>query len=90
VISPYDTEEQAIDYANSSHYGLAAYVQSGDKAKANAVARKLRAGSVFVNYPHWDVMAPFGGYKHSGNGREGGPHALTEYLEIKAIVGYGA
>ncbi|MES3710424.1 aldehyde dehydrogenase family protein [Pseudomonas putida] len=90
VISPYDTEEQAIDYANSSHYGLAAYVQSGDKAKANAVAKKLRAGSVFVNYPGWDVMAPFGGYKHSGNGREGGPHALTEYLEIKAIVGYSA
>lgn len=90
VISPYDTEEQAIDYANSSHYGLAAYVQSADKAKANAIAKKLRAGSVFVNYPDWDVMAPFGGYKHSGNGREGGPHALTEYLEIKAIVGYSA
>lgn len=90
VISPYDTEEQAIAYANSGNYGLAAYVQSSDKEKANAVAKQLRAGSVFVNYPDWDVMAPFGGYKHSGNGREGGPHALTEYLEIKAVVGYSA
>ncbi|QDC04136.1 aldehyde dehydrogenase family protein [Pseudomonas sp. S07E 245] len=90
VISSYDTEKQAIEFANSGLYGLAAYVQSNDKAKANAVARQLRAGSVFVNYPDWDVMAPFGGYKQSGNGREGGPHALTEYLEVKAIVGYGA
>ena len=90
VISSYETEEQAISDANSSLYGLAAYVQSSDKQKANAVAKKLRAGSVFVNYPDWDVMAPFGGYKQSGNGREGGPHALTEYLEIKAVVGYSA
>lgn len=90
VISSYDTEKQAIEFANSGLYGLAAYVQSNDKAKANSVAKQLRAGSVFVNYPDWDVMAPFGGYKQSGNGREGGPHALTEYLEIKAIVGYGA
>lgn len=90
VISSYETEEDAISYANSGLYGLAAYVQSSNKEKANAVAKKLRAGSVFVNYPDWDVMAPFGGYKQSGNGREGGPHALTEYLEIKAIVGYHA
>lgn len=90
VISPYDTEEQAISAANSSHYGLAAYVQSADINRAQQVAKKLRAGSVFLNYPDWDVMAPFGGYKQSGNGREGGPHALTEYLEVKATVGFFA
>lgn len=88
VISPYDSEAEAIGIANATHYGLAAYVQSGSHEHARAVARQLRAGSVFINYPDWDVMAPFGGYKHSGNGREGGPHALAEYLEIKANVGF--
>lgn len=88
VISAYSTEQEALAIANSSHYGLAGYVQSSDIDRARLVARKLRAGSVFINYPDWDVMAPFGGYKQSGNGREGGPHALTEYLEIKATVGY--
>jgi aldehyde dehydrogenase (NAD+) len=88
VISAYSSEEEAINIANSTHYGLAGYVQSANLGRARAVARQLRAGSVFINYPDWDVMAPFGGCKQSGNGREGGPHALTEYLEIKATVGY--
>lgn len=88
VISAYESEEQAIAAANSSHYGLAAYVQSSDSTRARNVAKRLRTGSVFLNYADWDVMAPFGGYKQSGNGREGGPHALTEFLEIKATVGY--
>lgn len=88
VISAYRTEQEALSIANSSHYGLAGYVQSADIDRARSVARKMRAGSVFINYPDWDVMAPFGGYKQSGNGREGGPHALSEYLEIKATVGY--
>lgn len=90
IISPYDDEAVAIAYANSSHYGLAAYVQSGNIERARDVARQLRAGSVFINYPDWDVMAPFGGYKQSGNGREGGVHGLIEYLETKANVGYFA
>ena len=88
VISPYNTEEEALKVANATHYGLAGYVQSSNLDRARAIARRLRAGSIFINYPDWDVMAPFGGYKHSGNGREGGPHALTEYLEIKACVGH--
>lgn len=88
VISAYSSEDEAISIANSTDYGLAGYVQSASLDRARALARQLRAGSVFINYPDWDVLAPFGGYKKSGNGREGGPHALTEYLEIKANVGY--
>lgn len=90
IISAYEDEAMAIAYANSSHYGLAAYVQSGSLERARDVAKQLRTGSVFINYPDWDVMAPFGGYKQSGNGREGGVHGLVEYLETKANVGYYA
>lgn len=86
----YDSEEEAIAIANGTDYGLAAYVQSGDIARARKVGRALRAGGVHLNYPPTDFNAPFGGYKRSGNGREWGEAGLREYLETKALVGYGA
>ncbi len=88
-ILPYDTVEEAIDIANDTVYGLAAYVQSKDLEKARDVARQMRAGSVYINYPEWDLAAPFGGYKQSGNGREYADFALNDFLEIKGMVGYG-
>ena len=88
VILPYEDEEALIRLANDSDYGLAAYVQSGDLSRARAVARRLRAGSIYINSPEWNSLAPFGGFKQSGNGRECGAHGLAEYLEIKAHVGY--
>lgn len=89
-ILPYDTEEEAIEIANDTPYGLAAYVQSASLDRARAVGRQLRAGGVHLNYPAVDRGAPFGGYKQSGNGREWGRFGLEEFLETKAIVGYGA
>jgi aldehyde dehydrogenase (NAD+) len=86
---PYDSEAEAIEIANDSVYGLAAYVQSKDLAKARDVAAQMRAGSVYINYPDIDFTAPFGGYKQSGNGREYADFALNDFLEIKGIVGYG-
>lgn len=88
-IMPYDTQEEAIEIANDSVYGLAAYVQGKDIARARAVAAQMRAGSVYINYPEIDFTAPFGGYKQSGNGREYADFALNDFLEIKGIVGYG-
>jgi aldehyde dehydrogenase (NAD+) len=88
-ILPYNDEEQAIAIANDTLYGLAAYVQSGDLEHARDVAARLRAGSVYVNYPDWDTRAPFGGYKQSGNGREYADWGIHDFLEIKGIVGYG-
>ncbi|MEN5114853.1 aldehyde dehydrogenase family protein [Brevundimonas diminuta] len=88
-IIPYDDEEQAITIANDTVYGLAAYVQSGDLQRARAVARRMRAGQVAINHPGVDLMAPFGGYKQSGNGREWGDHAFAEFLEVKATLGHG-
>jgi aldehyde dehydrogenase (NAD+) len=88
-ILPYDSEEEAIDIANDTVYGLAAYVQSTNLEKARNVARQMRAGSVYINYPEWDMAAPFGGYKQSGNGREYADFALNDFLEIKGMVGYG-
>jgi aldehyde dehydrogenase (NAD+) len=85
----YDSEAHAIQIANGTDYGLAAYVQSRDQQRARRVARALRAGMVHLNYPPADYRAPFGGYKHSGNGREWGEAGLREYLEIKSMVGYG-
>ncbi|WP_341957561.1 aldehyde dehydrogenase family protein [Pseudomonas sp. RC10] len=86
---PYDSEADAIAIANGTHYGLAAYVQSGDQERARRVARQLQAGSVHLNYPPADFAAPFGGVKRSGNGREWGEYGLREYLEVKSLVGYG-
>jgi hypothetical protein len=89
-ISRYEDEEEAIRIANDSVYGLAAYVQSGNPDAARAVASRLRAGVVYVNDPAPDLRAPFGGYKQSGNGRECGEFGLDEFLEKKAVIGYGA
>jgi len=87
-ILPYDTEEQVIDLANDSVYGLAGYVQSGNQAHARRVASELRAGQIALNGAPGDVAAPFGGYKQSGNGREWGKFGFEEFLEVKAIMGY--
>jgi aldehyde dehydrogenase (NAD+) len=89
TIIPYDDVEQAIAIANDTPYGLSAYVQSADIGQARQVARRLRAGMVHLNGAPTDISAPFGGYKQSGNGREWGQHGLQEFLEIKAIMGYG-
>jgi aldehyde dehydrogenase (NAD+) len=86
---PYDSVEQAIEIANDTIYGLGAHVQSADLALAREVAGQIRSGQVHINYPAWDPNAPFGGYKRSGNGREYGIEGLEEFLEIKAVVGFG-
>jgi 4-guanidinobutyraldehyde dehydrogenase/NAD-dependent aldehyde dehydrogenase len=81
----FDSEEDALRMANDSDYGLAAGVFTSDISRAHRVARKLRAGSVWVNY--WDggdMTAPFGGYKQSGNGRDKSLHAFEKYTEVKA------
>ncbi|MBZ2174154.1 aldehyde dehydrogenase family protein [Schnuerera sp. xch1] len=84
VVIPYSTEEESIEIANDSIYGLAGAV-FGPEDKANEVARKIRTGSIYVNEGEWDLDAPFGGYKHSGIGREGGVEGFEEFLEIKTI-----
>ncbi|HJL01535.1 MAG TPA: aldehyde dehydrogenase family protein [Polyangiaceae bacterium LLY-WYZ-15_(1-7)] len=81
----YEDEEDAIRLANDSPYGLAGAVWSGDDARAERVARRIRAGQVDVNGGAFNPRAPFGGYKQSGNGREFGPWGLEEYFEIKSI-----
>ena len=86
---PYETEEEAIAVANDTPYGLAGYVQSGDIEHARSVASKIRAGNVHVNGASGGYHVPFGGYKQSGNGREWGHHGFTDFLEIKAVEGYG-
>ncbi|MBI6617973.1 aldehyde dehydrogenase family protein [Pseudomonas corrugata] len=89
-IIAYATIDEAVAIANDTIYGLGAHVQSQDLDLARTVASRIRAGQVLLNYPAWNPMAPFGGYKHSGNGREYGVFGLEEYLETKAIVGFGA
>ncbi|MFV3308302.1 aldehyde dehydrogenase family protein [Pseudomonas sp. NY15181] len=86
-IVPYHTYEQAIDIANNSHYGLAAYVAGSDISAAQKVANSLRVGSVYVNSPPLDAGAPYGGYRQSGNGRECGEYGFHECLELKSIIG---
>lgn len=88
AIIPFDTEEEAIRIANDSPYGLTHYVQTQDGEKANRVARKLRAGMVQMNGEMLGGGAPFGGYKQSGNGREGGPWGLEDFLEVKVVTGW--
>src|SRR6202453_2289514 len=85
-IMPYDSVEQAVAVGNDTPYGLAAYVHGKDPAVLQDLAARLRAGQVFVNDPPFDPMAPFGGYKQSGNGREWGDHAFAEFLETKAVL----
>jgi aldehyde dehydrogenase (NAD+) len=89
-ILTYKSDDEVIAEANNTVYGLASYVQSADRKRAQAVARKMRSGNVYINYPPGDMNAPFGGYKQSGNGREWGQWGLEEFLEIKGIVGYEA
>jgi aldehyde dehydrogenase (NAD+) len=87
-ILPYQNEEEAIEIANDTEYGLYGYVSSGDVERAKKVANRIRAGSVAINGSSADFTAPFGGYKQSGNGREWGPFGFDEFLEIKAVIGY--
>ncbi|MGA8372087.1 MAG: aldehyde dehydrogenase family protein [Acidimicrobiales bacterium] len=84
-IIPYDTEDEAIDIANDTDYGLAGGVWAENAEHANAVARKLRTGQVEVNGGGFNPLAPFGGYKQSGNGREYGNFGFEEFLEVKSL-----
>lgn len=90
VMIPYDDEEDAIRMANDTVYGLSGYVQSGSLERARRVAARLRTGMVHLNGAGPDFNAPFGGYKQSGNGREWGEHGFRDFLETKAVMGYGA
>ena len=87
-IIPFENEEEAIEIANDTDYGLTNYIQTQDKEKANRVARKLRSGMVDVNGAGIAVDAPFGGFKHSGIGREAGKEGLLEFLEVKSVGGW--
>jgi aldehyde dehydrogenase (NAD+) len=88
-IIAYEDEDDAVRIANDAPYGLSAYVQSGSIEHARAVARRLRAGNVHINGVSQNADTPFGGYKQSGIGREGGAFGLEEYLETKAALGWG-
>ena len=85
VMTPFDTEEEAIALANDTPYGLTNYVQTADKTRARRVARGLRSGMVEMNGKFGGAGSPFGGMKQSGNGREGGVWGLEEFLEVKAV-----
>lgn len=89
-ILPYKDEDEAVQVANDTLYGLSGYVQSGDIERARKVAKKIRSGNIHINGAQADVNAGFGGYKHSGNGREWGAAGFEEFLETKAIMGYSA
>ena len=86
-ILKYETEEEAINIANDTEYGLAGYIQSGNEVHAKEVARRIRAGQITINGGLRGPAAPFGGFKTSGNGREHGLSGLDECLETKAIIG---
>ncbi len=85
----YTDEDDAVRIANDTVYGLSGYVSSGNPERAQAVARRIRAGNIYINGALPDSRTPFGGYKRSGNGREWGRYGLEEFLETKAVVGYG-
>ncbi|MBH0237948.1 aldehyde dehydrogenase family protein [Methylobrevis albus] len=89
AILPYGDLDEAVEMANDTVYGLAAYIAATDLDAARALARRLRAGTVNINYPAWDTHAPFGGFKQSGNGREYADWAIHDFLEVKGIVGHG-
>ncbi|MAM71512.1 MAG: aldehyde dehydrogenase family protein [Gammaproteobacteria bacterium] len=84
----YDTEEEAVAIANDTEYGLGGYVQSRDIEHARKIAAQIRAGYISINNAGLDITVPFGGYKHSGNGREFGDEAFGEFLEYKSMLGY--
>jgi len=89
-IIAYEDEDDAINIANDTPYGLSGYVSSGNLDRARRVASRLRTGMVHINGAELSSMDPFGGYKHSGNGREWGSHGIEEFLEVKSIAGYEA
>ena len=86
-ILPFDTEEEAVAIANDTIYGLTNYIQSQDQDKCQRVARRLRSGMVEINGQGRGRMAPFGGMKASGNGREGGVWGIEDFMEVKSIAG---
>lgn len=86
----YDTEDEAVEIGNDTDYGLGGYVYSRDLERARQIAAKIRAGYISLNNAALDINAPFGGYKHSGNGREFSEHAFREFLELKSVLGYSA
>ncbi|MEM9754940.1 MAG: aldehyde dehydrogenase family protein [Pseudomonadota bacterium] len=88
AIIGYDSEDDAVEIANDTVYGLSGYIQTPDLDKARAIARRLRVGSIWINGAAWDAAAPFGGYKQSGNGREHGAWGLEDYLEVKSTAGW--
>ncbi len=88
VIMPFDTEEDAVRISNDTVYGLTDYVQTQDRQKAARVARQLRSGMVEINGTSRGAGAPFGGYRQSGNGREGGVWGLEDFLEVKSVSGW--
>ncbi len=88
TIIPFDSEEEAIQIANDTPYGLTNYLQTQDAERLRRVARKLRSGMVEINGQPRSSGSPFGGYKQSGNGREGGIWGLEDFLEVKAIGGW--
>ncbi len=85
VIIPFEDESEAIAIANDTLYGLAAYLQTGDPERAKRVAARLRAGAIHINGGGFNYGSPFGGYKRSGNGREGGLIGLEDFQEIKTL-----
>ena len=87
AIIPFDDEEAAVEIANDTPYGLAAYVQTGSPERAARLSRSLRAGAVHINGGAYEYGSPFGGYKASGNGREGGEMGLEDFLETKMVHG---
>jgi aldehyde dehydrogenase (NAD+) len=87
-VIPFESEEEAIEIANDTDYGLTNYIQSQDPEKVKRLARKLRSGMVDVNGAGIAVDAPFGGFKHSGIGREAGKEGLLEFLEVKSVGGW--
>ena len=87
AIIPYETDQEAIAIANDTEYGLHAYVAGGDETRARAVADRIVAGRVVINAAPMEMSAPFGGFKHSGIGRENGVFGLEAYLEAKAVMG---
>ena len=88
-VMSYETEDEAVGIANDTVYGLAAYIASNDRPRARAIASELRAGTVNINYPDWDLFSAFGGYKQSGNGREYADFGIHDFLETKSVVGFG-
>ena len=84
-VIPYRSEAEAVEIANGTPYGLSGAVFAGDRERAVGFARRMRTGQVMVNGGAFNPVAPFGGYKHSGTGRELGRYGLEEFLEVKSL-----